>query len=165
MNLLGYLMESRGPANAIRRLASIGTRFGVSQRGMATALDAYLDVTDEFHCTPTLAVTAIGGNRELITDGVNGLLVPTRAPEELAKGILLVLTDEPPPDPWARRSGGGSRAASLWGRWFMSMRSCTWSFGARRLREDPGPAFIFRPWDTMRHGGRSHDSMDKRGPT
>src|SRR3990170_5200467 len=94
MNLLGYPMESRGPANAIRRLASIGTRFGVSRRGMATALDAYLDVTDEFHCTPTLAVTAIGGNRELITDGVNGFLVPPKAPEELARRIVSILEDQ-----------------------------------------------------------------------
>jgi len=38
--------------------------------------------------------TDIGGNRELVTDGVNGFLVPTRAPEELARGILSVLTDQ-----------------------------------------------------------------------
>ena len=58
MNLARYLMQSRGPVNAARRLGVIAQRFGISQDKMGAALDAYLDVTDRFGCTPTLAITA-----------------------------------------------------------------------------------------------------------
>jgi len=58
MNVLSYLMRSRGPVNSARRLGVIGRRFGISQRKMTATLDAYLDITDQFHCSPTLAVTA-----------------------------------------------------------------------------------------------------------
>lgn len=37
--------------------------------------------------------TDVGGNREIVTDGENGFLVPTRAPEKLAQGLLSLLTD------------------------------------------------------------------------
>jgi glycosyltransferase involved in cell wall biosynthesis len=40
-----------------------------------------------------LVCTAVGGLRELLTDGVNGLLVPPRAPDELAGAILRVADD------------------------------------------------------------------------
>ena len=40
-----------------------------------------------------LVCTDVGGLRELLTDGVNGLLVPPRAPAELAGAILRVADD------------------------------------------------------------------------
>ena len=39
--------------------------------------------------------TDVGGNRELITNGINGLLVPSKSPEALANAILKVLSDAP----------------------------------------------------------------------
>lgn len=59
MNLLRYLMESRGPVNAARRLSVIGLRFGLSSARMARALRDFSKIGQQYGCTPTLAVTAV----------------------------------------------------------------------------------------------------------
>ena len=41
-----------------------------------------------------VVVTDVGGNRELIDDGVDGLLVPDAQPQELVQAVLRVLTDQ-----------------------------------------------------------------------
>ncbi|MDD5672182.1 MAG: glycosyltransferase, partial [Candidatus Omnitrophica bacterium] len=38
-------------------------------------------------------VTAVGGNPEVITDGVNGRLVPPRNPEKLAEALRELISD------------------------------------------------------------------------
>ncbi len=59
MNLLRYLMESRGPLNALRRLPTIGRRFGLSPARMDRALQDLSGITQAYGCAPTLAVTAV----------------------------------------------------------------------------------------------------------
>lgn len=59
MNLIKYLIESRGPLNAARRLPKIATRFGVTPARMEHALKDYMMTTAHYGCTPTLAVTAV----------------------------------------------------------------------------------------------------------
>ena len=59
MNLLSYLMKSRGPVNAARRLSVIGRRFGVSSARMERALQDFSKIGQQYGCTPTLAVTAV----------------------------------------------------------------------------------------------------------
>jgi len=59
MNLLRYLMESRGPVNAARRLTVIGRRFGLSASRMERALQDFSAIGQQYGCTPTLAVTAV----------------------------------------------------------------------------------------------------------
>jgi len=59
MNLLRYLMESRGPVNAARRLTVIGRRFGLSSARMERALQDFSAIGQQYGCTPTLAVTAV----------------------------------------------------------------------------------------------------------
>jgi len=59
MNLLRYLMESRGPVNAARRLSVIGRRFGLSSARMDRALQDFSKIGQQYGCTPTLAVTAV----------------------------------------------------------------------------------------------------------
>jgi hypothetical protein len=59
MNLLRYLMESRGPVNAARRLTVIGRRFGFSPARMQRALQDFSAIGQQYGCTPTLAVTAV----------------------------------------------------------------------------------------------------------
>jgi peptidoglycan/xylan/chitin deacetylase (PgdA/CDA1 family) len=59
MNILTYLMKSRGPVNAARRLSVIGRRFGLSSARMERALQDFSKIGQEYGCTPTLAVTAV----------------------------------------------------------------------------------------------------------
>ena len=59
MNLLSYLMKSRGPVNAARRLTVIGRRFGLSPARMQRALQDFSAIGQQYGCTPTLAVTAV----------------------------------------------------------------------------------------------------------
>jgi peptidoglycan/xylan/chitin deacetylase (PgdA/CDA1 family) len=59
MNLVSYLMKSRGPVNAARRLAVIGRRFGLSSARMERALQDFSKIGRQYGCTPTLAVTAV----------------------------------------------------------------------------------------------------------
>lgn len=58
MNLVSYLMESRGLLNAAQRLPTIAARFGVTTARMERALHGYADVAERFGSAPTLAVTA-----------------------------------------------------------------------------------------------------------
>jgi glycosyltransferase involved in cell wall biosynthesis len=44
-------------------------------------------------CGLPVVATDIGGNNEVINSGVNGLLVPPKNPEEMAKGIMRLLND------------------------------------------------------------------------
>ena len=59
MNLVTYLMKSRGPVNTMRRLPKIVGRFGVSSSRMERALNDYVEITLKYDCTPTLAVTSV----------------------------------------------------------------------------------------------------------
>jgi glycosyltransferase involved in cell wall biosynthesis len=56
---------------------------------------------------PVIA-TAVGGIPELIKDGVNGILIPPRSPEHVAKGLERLLTDS-----WLRRKLGEAAAESV----------------------------------------------------
>src|SRR3972149_2459187 len=58
MNILSYLMESRGPINAMHRLPKIAQRFGVSPAKIERALDKFVSISERYGCTPTLTVTA-----------------------------------------------------------------------------------------------------------
>ena len=54
-----------------------------------------------------VVATDVGGMRDLIDPGANGLLVPPEDPEELAQTIVAVLRDKPQRDgigPAARRA-------------------------------------------------------------
>ena len=64
---------------------------------------------------PTVA-TDVGGNAEVVADGVNGLLVPPRRPDLLADALFALLSDEP-------RYLAFSRAALAQGRRF-SLDAC-----------------------------------------
>jgi len=57
VNILSYLMESRGIMNAAQRLPVIAVRFGVSAGKMERALLDYASTAMEFGATPTLFVT------------------------------------------------------------------------------------------------------------
>ncbi len=59
MNVLTYLMESRGIGNAARRLPTIAWRFGVSTSKMEKALQTYIQIAQAHNCRPTLAVTSV----------------------------------------------------------------------------------------------------------
>lgn len=45
-------------------------------------------------CGRPVVATNIGGNNEVVSDGVNGLLVPPKNPEKIAQAILRLLDDE-----------------------------------------------------------------------
>jgi glycosyltransferase involved in cell wall biosynthesis len=51
---------------------------------------------------PVLA-TRVGGTPEVVTDGINGRLVPPRSPDRLADGIISYLDDPATWREWARR--------------------------------------------------------------
>lgn len=57
MNLVTYLMKSRGPVNAARRLPTIASRFGISCDKMDRALNGYVDLAETVGSAPSLAVT------------------------------------------------------------------------------------------------------------
>jgi len=59
VNLVRYLMESRGPVNALRRLPTIARRFGLSPQRMERALQEFAGIARGHGCKPTLAVTAV----------------------------------------------------------------------------------------------------------
>lgn len=84
--------------------------------------------------------TDIGGNRELVTDGKNGFLVPIKHPEGLARSIVAVLTDP------ARAGAMGEKARqAVHGRFtleqmvrgYEDLYSGLWS---QRTRAEPVPA-------------------------
>ena len=58
MNLIAYLLKSRGLVNSMQRLPTIATRFGVSTAKMDRALHGYVDIANAYGTVPTLAVTA-----------------------------------------------------------------------------------------------------------
>jgi glycosyltransferase involved in cell wall biosynthesis len=53
-----------------------------------------------------VVATRVGGNAELVDDGVNGILVPPQAPATLANAILRILNDKA----MAQRFSGAARA-------------------------------------------------------
>ena len=57
MNLVTYLLKSRGPVNAARRLPTIASRFGISCDKMDRALNGYVDLAETVGTAPSLAVT------------------------------------------------------------------------------------------------------------
>jgi hypothetical protein len=59
MNIISYLMESRGPLNAMQRLPRIAGRFGLSSTKIERALGQFVSITERYSCTPTLTVTSV----------------------------------------------------------------------------------------------------------
>jgi peptidoglycan/xylan/chitin deacetylase (PgdA/CDA1 family) len=58
MKLTSFLLQSRGPVNLAKRLPTIVTRFGLTERKIDQCLNSFVDITQEFDVRPTLAVTA-----------------------------------------------------------------------------------------------------------
>ena len=54
---------------------------------------------------PTVA-TDVGGNREIVEDGVTGYLVPPRSPERMATKIVDLLVDKGNRQEFAQKAGG-----------------------------------------------------------
>jgi glycosyltransferase involved in cell wall biosynthesis len=121
----------------IQRLRELATRIGVVERcRFVGSLDraevaALLRSADVVACTPwyepfgivpveamacgvPVVGTRVGGLRDTIEDGVNGLLVPPRRPDEIATAIGTLLAD-----PARRRALGaaGARRADRLYRW------------------------------------------------
>ncbi len=63
MSMLSFYVKERGMVNLPRRVGTILHRFGLSEAKMAMALDAYMQVTDRYECTPTFPVTTIALKR------------------------------------------------------------------------------------------------------
>lgn len=57
MNLVTYLLKSRGPVNAAQRLPTIASRFGITCDKMDRALNGYVDLAETVGSAPSLAVT------------------------------------------------------------------------------------------------------------
>jgi peptidoglycan/xylan/chitin deacetylase (PgdA/CDA1 family) len=58
MKLTSFLLQSRGPVNLAKRLPTIVTRFGLTERKIDQCLNGFVDIAQEFDVRPTLAVTA-----------------------------------------------------------------------------------------------------------
>jgi phosphatidyl-myo-inositol alpha-mannosyltransferase len=84
-----------------------------------------------------VVATDIPGYREVITDGVDGLLIPPRDPESLAAGLVRVLTD----GDLARRLGEAGRERA---------RSYDWSLVVDRLERLYDRALGAAGYDTAR---------------
>jgi phosphatidylinositol alpha-mannosyltransferase len=84
-----------------------------------------------------VVATDIPGYREVVTDGVDGLLVPPRDPEALAAGLVRVLTEPQ----LAERLGRAGRERA---------RSYDWSIVVDRLEELYGRAVEGAGYDRSR---------------
>jgi sugar transferase (PEP-CTERM/EpsH1 system associated) len=65
-----------------------------------------LTLLEAMACGLATVATSVGGNPEVVVDGVTGLLVPPRSPEALAKAMLTLLRDPAAAD----RMGAAGRA-------------------------------------------------------
>jgi len=63
MNILKFVLGSRGPANLIRRTGQIVSRFGHGPGRMGGRFERFMDVLDETGCRPTFPVTALPMSR------------------------------------------------------------------------------------------------------
>lgn len=63
MNFLKFIFEHRGPANTVKRVFQIGSRFGIGPGKMGKRFDRFLDLLDEFDCSPTFPITALPMSR------------------------------------------------------------------------------------------------------
>lgn len=63
MNFFKFIYEHRGPVNAAKRIAQIGTRFGLRPGKMGKRFDRFIDLLDEFDCKPTFPITALPMSR------------------------------------------------------------------------------------------------------
>ncbi len=65
-------------------------------------------VLEYMFCARPIVGSAVGGNLELIEDGISGLLAPPRSPEALAQAIARILSDAP----FGRSCGLAARRAA-----------------------------------------------------
>jgi len=63
MNILKFVLGSRGPINMVRRTGQILARFGHNPERMGGRFERFMDVLDEFDCSPTFPITALPMSR------------------------------------------------------------------------------------------------------
>jgi peptidoglycan/xylan/chitin deacetylase (PgdA/CDA1 family) len=63
MNFFKFIYEHRGPANSAKRAVQIATRFGVGPGKMGRRFDRFMDLMDEYDCSPTFPITALPMSR------------------------------------------------------------------------------------------------------
>jgi peptidoglycan/xylan/chitin deacetylase (PgdA/CDA1 family) len=70
MNLIAFSMKTKGVRNFARRLWTVFTRFGISEKRTRKALYALIDLLREYHAAPTFFIPAVVLQRHprLLTD-------------------------------------------------------------------------------------------------
>ena len=63
MKILKFVLGSRGPINMARRTGQILSRFGHGPERMGGRFERFMDVLDEFDCSPTFPITALPMSR------------------------------------------------------------------------------------------------------
>jgi len=63
MNILKFVLESRGPVNLTKRTFQILTRFGVKPDRMGSRFERFMDVLDDYDCRPSFPITALPMSR------------------------------------------------------------------------------------------------------
>jgi peptidoglycan/xylan/chitin deacetylase (PgdA/CDA1 family) len=63
MKILKFVLQSRGPANLVRRTSQIVTRFGPGPGRMGRRFERFLDVLDRYDARPTFPITALPMSR------------------------------------------------------------------------------------------------------
>jgi phosphatidylinositol alpha-mannosyltransferase len=129
VHLLGALPNERLPA--IHAACDVFVASAVGQESFGIAL------VEAMATGLPVVATDIPGYREVVSDGVEGLLVPPRDPEALAAGLVRVLRE---PELAARLGGAGRDRA----------RTFDWSFVVDRLEELYGRAIEGPGYDRPR---------------
>jgi peptidoglycan/xylan/chitin deacetylase (PgdA/CDA1 family) len=63
MNILKFVLGSRGPVNMARRTGQILARFGSAPDRMGGRFERFMDVLDRYDCRPTFPITALPMSR------------------------------------------------------------------------------------------------------
>ncbi len=96
-------LGQRGDALALNQACDMAVLASTQGEGMPRAL------VEAASCGKPLVATQVPGSRELVSDGINGYLVPPGAPAALAAAILAILRDPQA----AARMGRAARAKVL----------------------------------------------------